>query len=298
MNIKFNEEQKQYLLNEKWTSEIDETYFEDKIYKLKIQLQSHLKIGNNNKQFLNELLENLWNEYERYNYKSYKLTFIGLIKAKIKIDSNNERKPAAERYNHDFIKNFQYDIDIEDSDYVYHFQRYSAETKNYEDILDFEKVKLLYSIDLFVKSLSDFYSFVYSLEMNLDFIDFDKLMAEPYTFSDKTQKIKCHINLKKIELAQLFTMLMSMEYLFMDKTNPNKNKILMEKFIEDNFTYKNHEDKQLNINYLKREFTELNWHHLDNQVNFIDGFILNLEKVKDEIRRRKIRDTKFSEPTK
>lgn len=91
---------------------------------------------------------------------------------------------------------------------------------------------------------------------------------------------------------------MSMEYLFMDKTNPKKNKILMEKFIEDNFTYKNLEDKQLDINYLKREFTELNWQHLDNQVNFIDDFIINLEKAKDEIRRRKTRDTIFSERTK
>lgn len=290
-DIKFNEKNNQYLFKGKWASEIDEDYFEERILKLKIQLQAHLKIGNNNKQFLTGLLETIWNTVDWYKENSsYRLAFIEQIKAKIKSDSNIETKPPLEKFDHEFIKNFQYDTEVEKSDYVLHFQRYAKETNNYKEVLDFEKVKLLYCIHLFTESLLEFYYFVYSIKDNLDFIDFDKLMTEDYIFSNNPEKVKCHVNLKKNTAAQLFNILISEKYFFIDKHDEKNNKQLMQKFIEENFTYKSIKDKkekQLDIVYMTREFSELHWENLNGQIEFIDDFISKLENIKEKIEKKK-----------
>ena len=86
---------------------------------------------------------------------------------------------------------------------------------------------------------------------------------------------KCRSSYSKIELANLFYVLMDEGILYFDSNDAKKNRGDFQKFISENFTYNDNEDGQKIINTISRQFSECKGYtYKIKQIKFLDEFIV------------------------
>jgi hypothetical protein len=90
---------------------------------------------------------------------------------------------------------------------------------------------------------------------------------------------KCNITLNKIDVANLFYFLME-EQLFVFDKNEAQNKVSFQRFIEQNFTYKDDDDLQKNISRINKEFSKIGYANKSSHFAFINFLINKLEERK------------------
>ena len=94
---------------------------------------------------------------------------------------------------------------------------------------------------------------------------------------------KCRSSYSKIELANLFYILMDEGILYFDSNDAKNNRASFQKFISENFTYNDNEDGQKIISTISRQFSECKGYtYKIKQIKFLDDFIA----VMQERRRR------------
>lgn len=94
---------------------------------------------------------------------------------------------------------------------------------------------------------------------------------------------KCGSFYNKIELANLFYVLMDEGILYFDSNDAKKNRGDFQKFISENFTYNDNEGGQKIISTISRQFSECKGYtYKMKQIKFLDDFIA----VMQERRRR------------
>lgn len=94
---------------------------------------------------------------------------------------------------------------------------------------------------------------------------------------------KCRSSYSKIELANLFYVLMDEGILYFDSNDAKKNRGDFQKFISENFTYNDNEDGQKIISTISRQFSECKGYtYKVKQIKFLDEFI----ELMQERRRR------------
>ncbi|MCD0471807.1 hypothetical protein [Flavobacterium sp. JAS] len=94
---------------------------------------------------------------------------------------------------------------------------------------------------------------------------------------------KCRSSYNKIELANLFYILMDEGILYFDSNDAKKNRTNFQKFMSENFTYNDNDGDQKIISTISRQFSECKGYtYKMKQIKFLDDFIA----VMQERRRR------------
>ncbi|WP_426486162.1 hypothetical protein [Flavobacterium sp. 2] len=92
--------------------------------------------------------------------------------------------------------------------------------------------------------------------------------------SNQSSSERCKSSYSKSELAILFYILMDEGLLFFDPTDVKKNRISIQEFVSENFTYKNNEGVQKKITRISRQFSECKGYtYKEKQIKFLDDLI-------------------------
>lgn len=92
---------------------------------------------------------------------------------------------------------------------------------------------------------------------------------------------KCRSSYSKIELANLFYVLMDEGILYFDSNDAKKNRTSFQEFIIENFTYHDNEDGQKIIRTISRQFSECKGYtYKTKQIKFLDQFIVLMQERK------------------
>ncbi|MBE8723395.1 hypothetical protein [Flavobacterium hungaricum] len=92
--------------------------------------------------------------------------------------------------------------------------------------------------------------------------------------SNQSSSERCKSSYSKSELAILFYILMDEGLLFFDPSDVKKNRISIQEFLSENFTYKNNEGVQKKITRISRQFSECKGYtYKEKQIKFLDDLI-------------------------
>ena len=264
--IFFNKELCQYKFQGIWVSSGFEKDIETKISSIKDLLFNQLKYGLNNKSFLLELQREL-RETHHFLYNIYYDEFDDLAKSNLNIHTTHSEPDEliTDLYTYDFfvkiatdekaLEEFkQQEIEFPNLYKTLSDLFFAKNEEEYPSRIQFENAKLLSCIYCYRTVVFDLLSDVDYYVQDFDKIDFS--LIDTINNQKNVEKIKCNINVSKIELARFFKFLMIEKYLYFDLHNDSKNKIMLEHFIENNFTYKMQDGSQGEIKTLKREFSE------------------------------------------
>jgi len=285
--IFFNKELCQYKFQGIWVSSGFEKDIETKISCIKDLLFNQLKHGLNNKSFLLELQREL-RETHHFLYNIYYDEFDDLTKSNLSIHTTHSEPDEliTDLYTYDFFVKIATDEkaleEIKQQEIIFPdlfktlLDLFIGKNKvDYPSRIQFENAKLLSCIYFYRTVLFDFLSQIDYYVENFDFINFS--LIDTIDNQKNAETVKCKINLSKIELARFFKFLMIEKYLYFDVNDSSKNKIMLERFIENNFTYKMQDGKQAEIKNLKREFAESHLEIKNNYNELLDELIGILE---------------------
>ncbi|PIF60032.1 hypothetical protein [Flavobacterium sp. 2] len=95
---------------------------------------------------------------------------------------------------------------------------------------------------------------------------------------------KCRSSYSKIELANLFYILMDEGILYFDSNDTKKNRSSFQKFMSENFTYNDNEGSQKIISTISRQFSECKGYtYKVKQIRFLDEFISVMQERKKRL---------------
>ena len=233
--IDFHIEHKKFRVNDLWLDEIDDKIFHLKIYEFVDNLKAILISCNNNLLIIDELKTILQHKISWYNTNKI-INFSSFFNFEYLINDVNYtiEYDIPEIYTIENILNFETIEDKIEYPILYAFIGHKSITKDYENSLDFEKVKLFFILNQHYKSLMFF-------EEQIDNI---KNAIQVYGVTDLSHYIpnnpvptdKCNIKLDKISSAFLFKLLIEAELISMDAES-GRSETKIKKFAETNFNY-------------------------------------------------------------
>jgi len=92
--------------------------------------------------------------------------------------------------------------------------------------------------------------------------------------NNQSSSERCKSSYSKSELAILFYILMDEGLLFFDISDVKKNRISIQEFLSENFTYKDNEGVQKKITRISRQFSECKGYtYKEKQIKFLDDLI-------------------------
>lgn len=95
---------------------------------------------------------------------------------------------------------------------------------------------------------------------------------------------KCRSSYNKIELANLFYILMDEGVLYFDSNDAKKNRASFQEFMSKNFTYNDNEGNQKIISTISRQFSECKgYSYKGKQIRFLDEFISVMQERKKRL---------------
>ena len=293
--ILFIEEVNQFVFNDKWLIDINDQTFKDDLHTILFDVNEHLKVGLNNKKFLDSLIEVLNKKMEWFGEnKIFTISYFNDFVTKIKKGDVTEIKapPAKEKYTIDYLCKCDENSALNLSDFEdYYFDVWAhRETFNfYRNPIDFEKVKLFFVMNLLYKNLITTYQYLDYLLLNFDSLnftelDYEKLLVEFDIKESKSNnfKNKCHVTLNKKETAHLFAILLQTG-LFNFHSNERKNRAEMTKFIEAHFTCNGDNNSINTIKNLNQEFTPVFYPNEKQLLPFLEVFIRKLQEKKSQL---------------
>lgn len=270
--LEFNADLNSFVFkNRKPLNEIDEEYFELELGKIFKNIINNLQIGKENLLFLKDI-EDIINKktkhFEMFEMKSSNDVDVYLKYLK------------EDRFNKDFLFmleiNEEKTIEVDEANRN-EFIRVFNLAKNYAYIL---------------------YQFVDGLIVDFEHIDFNEFDFDEYIknhnielfqeFSNQ-ENLKCLINYSKIDMAQLFYLLLD-EKIFHFSENERENKVKIQKFIEQNFLYKGKQDEISEIRAINKEFSKVGYNGEEIQLKFLSDFrdmiSLRINKISSKIAKK------------
>ena len=92
--------------------------------------------------------------------------------------------------------------------------------------------------------------------------------------SNQSSSERCKSSYSKSELAILFYILMDEGLLFFDPSDVKKNRISIQEFLSENFTYRDNEGVQKKITRISRQFSECKGYtYKEKQMKFLNDLI-------------------------
>jgi len=292
--IVYNTQFNQYQFNGAWLIEITEKQFKEEVLLILKNVNENLRVGKNNKEFLRYLIELIESKfYSRENDLSSMLEFYDRFDSRIKIfDDSNAYPPPEEKYlTKDVISGSNSIVDaiISEDNYYYDIYQYSDKFNKYVEPMDVEKVKLNYALKMHNEWVNNLNHYIDSLLLEADNIKFSEFDFESYLREQGIMDMsalsrverKCHINLSKIDCAHLFYFLME-ENIFRCDINPDRNRVLLQRFLENNFTYDD-EGVRKDIHNITKYFSRISNYKKEIHSPYIDGLINTLKERKQKL---------------
>ena len=243
-------------------NEINEDFFEPELGEIFKNIVNNLQVGKENLVFLKDL-EDIINKKSKH-FEMFKMNSFNDVDVYL-----NYLKE--EQFNKDFLfmldSNEEKPIEVDEAN-KNEFIRVFNLAKNYSNIL---------------------YQFVDGLIVDFDHIDFNEFDFDEYIKSHNIEPIyengnhlKCVVNLKKIDVAHLFKILLD-EGIFYFSENERKNKILLKKFIEEYFLYRESKERVFEIKKFNKEYSEVDYNGNELHLNFLKDFRDKIDKRIGEI---------------
>ncbi|QBZ98853.1 hypothetical protein [Flavobacterium sangjuense] len=290
LTVYFNENEIRYKFQGLWTSSNFEKDIQIKANKLENLLYRQLKNGLDNKVLLSEVRLKM---RVSLNFLSdvYYDDFDNLSKSNLKVRySSSVPENTSDLFTYEFFQNLKSDEKAhkefqkrnDDLTMLFDsilklFERFQKEGKT-PSRLQFENLKLLNCIYCYQEILFNLLDKVEHYFYNFEKIDFTILDTNESLPMMET--VKCNINLSKVEAAKFFSFLIYDKIIFIDSSDEKMDKIRIQKFIENNFTYKSLNLKQKPITNINKEISEFKLYN-DNEFNqTIDDFIKILQSKK------------------
>lgn len=291
LTIYFNENDIRYKFQGIWASSNFEKLIKEKAKKLEYLLSRQLKNGLDNKTLLSETQLKIREVYN-FLYDVYYEDFDDLAKSNLKVRYSSafpeyiladlytceffEKLISNEKTREDF-QNGNIEFTMLFDSLLKLFEKFQKNDKS-PDKLQFENAKLLDCIYCYREILFDLLNTIEHYFYNFDKIDFSKIDTDEFQPIDET--IKCNLNLSKVEAAKFFSFLIYDKIIFIDPSDEKMDKIRLQKFIENNFTYRSLNSKQEAITKINREISEFKLYNVKEYNNAIDDFIKILESKK------------------
>ncbi|UPT71028.1 MAG: hypothetical protein M0D53_01020 [Flavobacterium sp. JAD_PAG50586_2] len=298
LTVFFNENEIRYKFQGFWTSSHFEKDIQDKAKKLENLLFRQLQNGLNNKTLLLEVKTKMRDAYN-FLYDVYYDDFDNLTKSNlIARYSSASPESSSDPYTYEFFEHLisndkaRKELQKGNIEFTMLFDSLLKLFESFErndktpSRLQFENAKLLDCIYCYREILFDLLDTVEHYFYNIDKVDFSKIDIVNFSENDIIdfddadpiiEKVKCKINLSKIEVARFFKFLMIEKYLYFDLSDRSKNKMQLQDFIESNFSYQLPNKKQGAIKNIKREFAETHIEIKENYNRLIDDLIKILE---------------------
>ena len=243
-------------------NEINEDFFEPELGEIFKNIVNNLQVGKENLVFLKDL-EDIINKKTKH-FEMFKMNSFNDVDVYLKYLKE-------EQFDKDFLfmleSNDGKSIEVDEAN-KNEFIRVFNLAKNYSNIL---------------------YQFVDGLIVDFDHIDFNEFDFDEYIKSHNIEPIyengnhlKCIVNLKKIDVAHLFKMLLD-EGIFYFSENERKNKILLKKFIEEYFLYRESKERVFEIKKFNKEYSEVDYNGNELHLNFLKDFRDKIDKRIGEI---------------
>jgi len=291
LSIYFNQNEIRYKFQGVWTSSNFEKDIQEKAKNLEHLLSRQLKNGLDNKTFLTELQLEIRKAYN-FLYDIYYDDFDNLSKSNLKIRYSSAYPDyiSVDLYTYEFfeklISNEKFHKQFQSGNIEFQilFDSLLELFKNFKkndttpSIQQFENLKLLECIYCYREILFDLLGVIDHYVYNFDKIDFSKI--EDKEFQPIVQAVKCNLNLSKVEAAKFFSFLIYDKIIFIDSSDEKADKIRIQKFIENNFTYKSLNSKQESITKINREISDFKLYNKSDYNKVIDDFIKILESKK------------------
>jgi hypothetical protein len=287
--IKFNSFYNQYTFDDKWLIDVTDNLFKNEVLQILKEVNNHLIVGLNTREFL-EYLRIIIDKRLDYYSSVKSRNEIGFIKYDIPYSSINEEvlnTPKPEKFDlQDIVKEKKSVIDLihDEDSYYQDLFRLKKLFNEYSNTFDVEQVKLSYVIELHENYVLLLFHYVGELlddynNVNFEMFDFDSLLLSYNLIHAPSESQKCHVNLSKIDVANLFHLLLDEKIIFFDR-NERQNKVLMQQFIESHFTYKDDDGLQKNISNFNKQISMVGYSNSPSHKAFIDSLLLKLEDRK------------------
>lgn len=243
-------------------NEINEDFFEPELGEIFKNIVNNLQVGKENLVFLKDL-EDIINKKSKH-FEMFKMNSFNDVDVYLKYLKE-------EQFNKDFL-----------------FMLDSNEEKPIE-VDEANKNEFIRVFNLAKNYANNLYQFVDGLIVDFDHIDFNEFDFDEYIKSHNIEPIyengnhlKCIVNLKKIDVAHLFKMLLD-EGIFYFSENERKNKILLKKFIEEYFLYRESKESIFEIKKFNKEYSEVDYNGNELHLNFLKDFRDKIDKRIGEI---------------
>lgn len=271
-----------YKFNNQFADEVDFESFNTKIIELKNKLIDVLIDIEKPKVLLKSVFSELvkithWYELNKINdFKS----FDELNRLIVTSTNNPIYKESIEYSLAETLKST--DISEKNSDSIFGYLIYHRiNTNNYSDHQDFEKVKLHFILLKYFQSIYSFVGFLLML----------KGVINKYGIKDYDQfrpttppKLRCTINLSKIESANLFNLLYLQGIFTFDLKSDAKREKAELDFINENFNYINPHGKVAKMTNIIKEFGVINkFTYKESQKKALDSLIDKLKLMRQRL---------------
>lgn len=276
-DISYDEINKTYLFNNQFAEDVDLSEFENAINKLKYELIDVLRSVKYPQVYIDDL-KNIIQEIQIWFETNGLDKFENFDKLNniMTISKNEDTRESSPPYTIDTIFQFPEDLTGISDSFLFYLLLHKSKTNNYENKNDLEKVKLYYVLTTYLESINSFSTFLIELMTLIDRygINFNNWeLIQPILQVNQ----KCDFNHSKIRLAQFFKFLAKYNQIKFN-VDPNKNTVVLKRFIETNFNYSIGNSKFRETKNINQEFSELDSGKKDEQIAFYKEIVQHLEE--------------------
>ena len=276
-DISYDEINKTYLFNNQFAEDVDLSEFENAINKLKYELIDVLRSVKYPQVYIDDL-KNIIQEIQIWFETNGLDKFENFDKLNniMTISKNEDTRESSPPYTIDTIFQFPEDLTGISDSFLFYLLLHKSKTNNYENINDLEKVKLYYVLTTYLEYINSFSNFLIELMALIDRygINFNNWeLIQPILQVNQ----KCDFNHSKIRLAQFFKFLAKYNQIKFN-VDPNKNTVVLKRFIETNFNYSIGNSKFRETKNINQEFSELDSGKKDEQIAFYKEIVQHLEE--------------------
>lgn len=258
-DIEYDASNNTYKFNNVFVDEIKIEKFENNINSLKQSMIFLLKRMEKKEFFLSRALGQIkvlmdWYKNNQINKFSNFYILEELISK-----TENRQMSYQPKYILESIQNFDTDIDDKFDEIFYYLIFNKTTTNNYENPIDFEKVKLHFVVTKYFESLSNFIEFINSIYT--DIREYGITNFEEFKIIENVSR--CNSKLSKFQTIYLINLLFKNEVFYFDNVDSDNNKKLQLDFLNNNFKYTTRAKKLEDVQNAIKEYSNLNGKDLD-----------------------------------
>lgn len=135
-----------------------------------------------------------------------------------------------------------------------------------------------------VESIASYLNLDIRLKLVEDVLDANVPDRYHSTVGSIRLKEKCRSSYSKIELAQLFYILMDEGLLFFESADKKDNRSKFQLFLVNNFTYAGDQGIQVGMKSISKQFSESKGYtYKEKQIKFLEDFITRMQDRKERL---------------